>query len=347
MQAQEGDAPATGDGDLVEANIDGLHASARALKQLKLDAWRAEKGKGRETAMQEYVTFLTSIAPHWKVASILQSKSKEPRAMKWVLRITCGDASGDKDHATAVETQVQSSSVKSFANSNSRTLSRKSSQSAFHFRACALEVLQFTDDANARLFNNDSVAVTTKGTGSRSTSPNAVEKTKVTAAKGVSSLDGFMANMPTDLQLVDCILDKAKHNTIDEQRYFYEKRMTEMAREGKDDEDGWEFYRKTFAEGVCDEDQLDIYSRKVPWSKTRQLRTRNESDNAVAEIYASLIEHWVTNSNSLYTKVAKHVLGTSSTEVNMHQTAVRDAYLVFAERRTASATALTYRIFTL
>merc|ERR1711903_148359 len=57
--------------------------------------------------------------------------------------------------------------------------------------------------------------------------------------------DPFIAKIPKDWSLSDCIVDKSKFKTIEDQRAHFEKRMLEMARAGHDEEDGWKFYRKT------------------------------------------------------------------------------------------------------
>ena len=57
--------------------------------------------------------------------------------------------------------------------------------------------------------------------------------------------DPYIANIPKDWSLSDCIVDKSKFKTIKEQRAHFEKRILEMARAGHDEEDGWKFYCET------------------------------------------------------------------------------------------------------
>ena len=60
----------------------------------------------------------------------------------------------------------------------------------------------------------------------------------------------FIANSPNDWSLSDCIVDKSKFKTIEDQRAHFQERMREMARADRDEEDGWKFYCKTNAAGV-------------------------------------------------------------------------------------------------
>ena len=65
---------------------------ALVLQKLKLQAWSALKGKSREVAMSEYLDFLGSIAPQWRVAHVLGShesmQDDKPRIMMWVLHVS-------------------------------------------------------------------------------------------------------------------------------------------------------------------------------------------------------------------------------------------------------------------
>ena len=76
MQAQRGDIPDEG-----ALELRGLKGSARALQELKLKAWRGEKGRDQKECMLEYVEVLTSMAPQWKVAHMLGGslQSDDPR----------------------------------------------------------------------------------------------------------------------------------------------------------------------------------------------------------------------------------------------------------------------------
>ncbi len=77
-------------GALVNRNFNG--GPALALQNLKLQAWSALKGKSREVAMSEYLDFLSSIAPQWRVAHVLGSheslQDDKPRIMMWVLNVS-------------------------------------------------------------------------------------------------------------------------------------------------------------------------------------------------------------------------------------------------------------------
>merc|ERR1711965_255348 len=118
-------------------------------------------------------------------------------------------------------------------------------------------------------------------------------------------LDPFVAAMPKDLTLEDCIIDKAKHKTIEEQRSYYSKKMREMARSDRDEEDGWEVCGKTSSPVVESDGQLDIFQRTVEWSSTKQMRTSLETDLSVEEIFASLVHEWMDVSTNTLLQHAK------------------------------------------
>ena len=86
--------------------------------------------------------------------------------------------------------------------------------------------------------------------------------------------DAFILNMPQNLSPRDCLVAEFKDGkTLDEQRSYFVEKLTEMAREGHDEEDGWKYKGKTNARGVEVEDQLDVYEREVAWSAVKQVRT--------------------------------------------------------------------------
>ena len=95
--------------------------------------------------------------------------------------------------------------------------------------------------------------------------------------------------MPEDLTIQDCIIDRAKHKTIEEQRVFFQKKMMGMAREGFDEEDGWAFMAKTHLSGLPLSKQLDVFSRTVPWSKQRQMRSVETTSFATDEVFDELL----------------------------------------------------------
>ena len=93
MQAQKGDCP-TVDSPFIAASLTNSRGgSSTALQHLKLKAWAAVRGTGQIEAMKKYLELLTSIAPTWKVASLITGRDDEskPQAknMMWVLKISC------------------------------------------------------------------------------------------------------------------------------------------------------------------------------------------------------------------------------------------------------------------
>ena len=99
--------------------------------------------------------------------------------------------------------------------------------------------------------------------------------------------DSFSAGMPKDLTLDDCIIDKGKHQTLGEQRDHFVKVMREMAREDRDEENGWHFYDKAGSYLMqMEEHDVDIFARDVKWSKAKQMRTIMETDLSSEELFA-------------------------------------------------------------
>ena len=103
--------------------------------------------------------------------------------------------------------------------------------------------------------------------------------------------DVFLASVPKDLTLRDCLVETFKDKTIDEQRSFFIERMQKMAREGRDKEDGWKYKQKTNAMGVEFEDQIDVYEREVEWSSVKQLRSVVETEFTCDQVFDYLRDH--------------------------------------------------------
>ena len=68
------------------------------------------------------------------------------------------------------------------------------------------------------------------------------------------------------------------HNPlISKERTHFRKYMLDLAREGGNEEGGWEFFCKTNAPAYAGR-QLDVYQRDVPWSSIPHLRTVVDAD---------------------------------------------------------------------
>ena len=109
--------------------------------------------------------------------------------------------------------------------------------------------------------------------------------------KGMGVAQGLA---PVKLGLDDCIIDKSKHQTLKEQRQFFQIEMTRMARAGNDKDDGWAFMAKTEATNLEKTEQLDVYSRNVPWSEANQLRSVVKTEFALDDIFDYLCTGSVT-----------------------------------------------------
>ena len=321
MQAQKGDLVEGTRGSSVMATAGSQPSESSAphstvvslsvqtsLRKLKLNAWRAEYGKDRKEAMHEYIRFLTSLVPNWRFDGIL-NKHKSPqksRCMVWALKL----------HFTRCDVGEVLRVISS--KDASPVLSR--------FRATSIEVLQSSDEATAKLFDEESEAQATHH--QRDISMNDVKE------------DPFLVGAPRKLTLDDCLVDRIKHKTIEEQRAFFSKKMREMARQGFDDEDGWKLFDKTRSATVTDEYQLDVYCRKVEWSPSNQLRSALVADLNVDVIFDSLL-HTFRDEN--IKRLAKDYSETQGIVKAAEGCQITPLSLVGSD----SATALSYRIIKL
>ena len=256
MQAQRGNLP---DGDIRKSiALPGLAGSALALKRLKLKAWRSEKDKSRKDAMAEYVKLVTSLAPQWKVAHFLGAtkslKDMKPRAMMWVVKITFRERSQKKSswHQLPSGDNVRLGALSLGAASGHMN----------RYRVTAIEVLQSSNATGARLWTeHESVLEKGKRKGNRNGHPASADS----ACGGMGGEgeeeredpeeDPFIAHMPKEWSLSDCIVDKSKFKTMEDQRAHFRERMWEMARANRDEEDGWKFYCKTNSSTLSDSEQ--------------------------------------------------------------------------------------------
>ena len=90
MQAQYGDSP----------NVHlrrGYALQKSPLELQKRKAWEHQKGKKRKEAMEEYVKFLSELAPQWKLSNLIAGRASaqgevgKPRRMMWVIRVNFAD----------------------------------------------------------------------------------------------------------------------------------------------------------------------------------------------------------------------------------------------------------------
>ena len=111
------------------------------------------------------------------------------------------------------------------------------------------------------------------------------ENDKVSNAKE-SDVDPFIANIPSDLTIADCIVDVGggvgKFKTIEEQNAYFAGKMLEMGREedSADKENGWKLWWRLEAE------EIDVYEREVAWyvsgkARDNPNRKKNETHETV------------------------------------------------------------------
>ena len=266
MQAKRGDCPETAE----------VTANTSKLVELQLDSWRSVKGKTQEEAMNEYIELLTSLAPNWKVAHFVLGREsaeerRKPRPMMWVLKVVF-----QKSEMTRIKSLVEGGkSMKRMA-----ALASATHAQTHCLLITRIEILQSSNEANARLWTEEASAPSKGG-------PSVTSKhAKDLAATATSAFTRYIAKFPKDLTLEDCILNKAERSTLAEQRAHYAERLLQMSQ----DED-WKPYGKAKGVSVSTahmalDEQLDVYERNVEWSPLPQLRSEYETDFEVDEIFA-------------------------------------------------------------
>ena len=267
---------------------DDDESSASSLQRLKLEAWRSLRGKSQEAAMEKYLSLVTSLAPNWKVAHIITGRQsaedrRKPREMMWVLRIAYGKRTKEDRLESAaalprLSMHITKDRMTSVVQARSKTRGLK---------ITSIDVLQSSNEANAKLWSENETSIRKV--------QRAIEGSEVSLP---SEMDSYMAKLPQDLTLSDCIIDKSAHATIEEQRAYFAEQMRTMAEGGRDEEEGWGYFSKTIEAGLPDDEQLDVYTRSVKWSSTSQLRTDVETEFQAGAVFAHL---FTTFLDSLFT----------------------------------------------
>ena len=192
MQALKGDYPKEG------AAGDST-SSAGALQRLKLEAWRSFQGKSQEEAMEEYLSLLTSLAPNWKVAHIVMGRQtdeerRKPKEMMWILKV--GYRTRSKEEWLKMTT-------------NSRPTTMAGARKLKDIVVTSIEVLQSSNACNAKLWSEEADAL------DKATEMDEARKGKGVAGETpLSETASFLAGLPKDFTLSDCIIDKDEHATM-------------------------------------------------------------------------------------------------------------------------------------
>ena len=331
MQAKHGDAPPE-DLDSAKAgeraeDTDSLLRGQEApltLERLKLKAWRSESGKDRKTAMKEHVSLLTSVAPQWRVSNLLGRREDEnlkPRQMVWVLRVECQPLVDEDEIEKAANARALSGRARS-RNGSERRASRS-------FCATFFEVMQTSGDLDGKRWTERRSTSVTRET---------TNKSDVDEQAG----DPYVAALRVQCQglaLGDCIIDKSRHKSIEEQRIYFATSMREMASDGSQGHNnGWERFGQTSADAESGT-KIDIYSRTVEWSPSKQLRSAAETELGVELLYGDIVNGFVMNTGER--SVASAAKYSNSQQVRK---ALSGYHLPFIARGDSWCTALQYRV---
>ena len=200
-----------------------------------------QKDKKREDAMKEYVELVTSLAPQWKVAHILGGhdsvKRDKPRQMMWVLKVNYRDTTRKERSRPETRKKRAPDAIRDLC------------------RVTSIEVLQSSNAASARLWVEDGSALREgKGKATGNSASGGLGGKDI--GEHENEGDPFIANFPRDLSLADCIVDKDKFKTIEDQRVHFQERMREMVRSDLNKEkNGWKFYSKSNSSAVAYREQ--------------------------------------------------------------------------------------------
>ena len=218
--------------------------------------------------------------------------------------------------------------------SSSRSSRARSKAETFNsrFRATSVEVLQSSNATGAKVWSEEFIQAEEQ----ISTLP-AMPESEVESEEQ----DPFLAGRP-ELGIEDAIINKTEHETIEEQRLFWQKRMRHMARHVHKEEEGWKLYAKTCAPRVKEEDQLDVFARDVKWSAVPQLRSAAESVLPLEVLFNDLKEGFAMSYLRKNT-AAKTSSYTSSKAVK--EILSGSMRLLFAAKTKASWLCMLYRTF--
>ena len=167
--------------------------------------------------MAEYTKLVTLIAPQWRVANVLGAhdsiKDDKPRKMVWVVKLHYKRLQGKEAEKAA----NSGFNRRKLSQSTARALSSTNlmlSSGLQGFRVNSIVVLQ-SSQGNAQLWNRERMAM--KNTA-------VAMKGRLLSAKFEVIDDPFFKAMPIDFAIADCIIDKAEHKTIEDQRKYFAKR---------------------------------------------------------------------------------------------------------------------------
>ena len=272
MQAQHGDCRDSATQDRKPRRS----SAASSLEQLKRAAWASQKGKKRKEAMEEYVKALSEIAPQWKLANLMagrngaQDEISKPRRMMWVIRVDFAQG-GEGRRGQGVPRQRVSGALPILVSLRATSLhivqgaNASQTKQWFEDRASqrpkgkdkgGIEMEEKTDFIDGDFEDDENNGVEGE--------PREKEKEK--------EKDPFLAILKEDFTVDDCLVDVGgkggKFKTVEQQHEHFVEKMLLMAREGKDDEDGWKLLSRLEPEG------MDVHERDVDWSPVAQLRSR-------------------------------------------------------------------------
>ena len=230
------------------------------LKSLQRSAWLSVKGKGTTQAMEEYLTLLYSLVPNWKYAHSLEHKDpSKPTKMMWVIKIHYEFSQG------LLPTKFASGSLAISAEAKVK----------------CIEVLQSSNGTTSKIWNEDEVDPTNAD---RSSDPQTHEVKRHWPS-------------PQEFTISECIIDKAKYSTIEEQRDDISKQLLMMARTGHDEEDGWEHWAEAEVPADPTMTGISVYEREVDWSPVEQLRSSLETKFTVEIIFEYLVAAQLLNTS--------------------------------------------------
>ena len=147
----------------------------------------------------------------------------------------------------------------------------------------SVEILQSSTASSAKVWNEESFSFR-KGKDANGSAAGTGE-----GGEDEIDLDALFADAPT-LSAPDFLVDATEFPTIDAQRKHHSDRIRAMAREGHDDDDGWEFVSCAKG-GEAGASEIEVYRRSVEWSAAPQYRSETTVGAPVETIFETIAFH--------------------------------------------------------
>ena len=265
QQALRGDCPST------QEAMREIQGAFPAMRMMKLESWKSNAGKSPKDATDEFLELISSLAPEWRALGLLmdrkRSEKSKPKVHSCVLK-----ASFRVPRATGSTVALPTAG---------RTLSSKSGTLQDEPYVVKVEVVQWANASGGASWSDE-----IQKSKRRKTAPIKAEEEE--EPQDINEL--MLARLRSDLvlrddgspfSLQDCIIDKEKYDSVDDQREKLDREISAMAAE----KGGWALVTTVNAKAGA---SVGVYRREVSWSPTQQFKSVVVSAAAtVPEVFES------------------------------------------------------------